>query len=205
MSELPQDVKGMGSSDASDALLSLGVAGVLKGVHSFVGSKRLLGFAKTVLIAPNGKNGMSMKDGFLQACKNSSQFTILVIATENENYSAFGGLTSFIAKESGISGVVVCGSFRDFQEIKERDLPVFSKSVSPLIPKEGQYVTSIGEPVEYKGVKINSGDLVVGDEDGVTIVPFPLLNEVLRITKQKRKDEEITKAKLQKYFDSLIK
>ncbi|MEM0135217.1 MAG: RraA family protein [Thermoplasmatales archaeon] len=197
MSRILQAVIGLGSSDASDALLSLGVMGVLEDVHFFVGSDKIVGLARTVVVAPMKNGNLSMKEGFLKACTNSREDTVLVIVSENKNYSSFGGLTSFIVRSCGIKGVVVCGSFRDFREIEENGVSVFATGVSPLIPPRGQSVISIGETVKYQGVTINNGDIVIGDRDGVTIVPFNLLEEVVNIAKKKRKNEEISKIELE--------
>jgi regulator of RNase E activity RraA len=205
MSRLSSEIKRLNSSDASDALLSLGMTGVLKDVHSFAGSDKLMGFAKTVRVAPMKNKNLTMKEGFLNGSLHTGQDTVLVIVIENDNYSAFGGLTSFIVKNFGKVGVVICGFFRDVQEVNEHGLSVFAKGVSPLIPKEGQSVSSIGKPVEYQGVKINTGDLVIGDKDGITIVPLHLLDEVLKATKQKRENEKISKARLKEYFRSEIR
>lgn len=82
----------------------------------------------------------------------------------------FGDIMAFACKVRGIAGVVIDGSCRDSQDIKAMGFPVFVRGFNP----SGTVKKSLGEvnvPVTCGGVNVNPGDVVVGDCDGVVVVP----------------------------------
>lgn len=96
-----------------------------------------------------------------------------------EDRAVFGGLMALFAKEQGISGLVVDGAVRDSDEIVEAGLNMFCRAVVPCGPiKQGG--GSLDGPITCGGLKINPGDIVLGDADGVTIVPLERAEEILK-------------------------
>lgn len=180
----------LNSTEASDALIALGREGVLKGVHGVTSTGPLTGRVLPVRVSKNPSEGVSLRRGIARAAANATKDTILVITTDAEDYSAFGGFVSYIAKKAGIRAAVVCGNIRDVGEMEEIDFPAFSLSVTPLARPGEIRVASIGEQGEFNGVKINRDDLVVADRDGVTVVPKALVKEVVESIKKAREKEE---------------
>jgi regulator of RNase E activity RraA len=78
----------------------------------------------------------------------------------------------------GVVGVVVDGAVRDLDGIAALGFPVFARATCPAGPHKG-FRGSHGIPVQCGGVVVNPGDIVVGDADGVTVVPAHLAGEVL--------------------------
>ena len=81
------------------------------------------------------------------------------------------------AWKKGLAGVVVEGAIRDLADIRVSKLPVFAKAVVPNAGG-GQYVGKLQVPVACCGVAVQPGDWVVGDEDGVVVIPLTRLEEV---------------------------
>lgn len=82
----------------------------------------------------------------------------------------FGDMMATACKVKGIAGVVIDGSCRDSQDIKELGLPVFARAFNP----RGTVKESLGNvnvPVVCGGVRVNPGDIIFGDCDGVVVVP----------------------------------
>lgn len=181
MSVEPFTYKHFNSSDASDALNSLGYIGVVKGLHPVTSPAALIGKAVPVLIAPRREGYPSLRDGILGASLSADKDSILFIVSERKEYAAFGGFLSFIAKSCGIKGVVVCGKVRDIAEIELNSIPVFAEDITPLVPAEGQSVISVGDPVKIEGLIVSKNDLIVADRNGVTIVPSKRVSDVAKI------------------------
>jgi 4-hydroxy-4-methyl-2-oxoglutarate aldolase len=103
---------------------------------------------------------------------------ILVVATEQYLGTAVvGDLMLGIARNRGVAGLVTDGAVRDVDGILKVGLPVFCAGISPNSPaKTGP--GSVGLPVVVGGVAISSGDVVIGDRNGIVVVPQARLAEV---------------------------
>ena len=97
---------------------------------------------------------------------------VLVIATyEHTVTSTFGEFVVRAARAKGVAGIVCDGLCRDLSGIRATGLPTFVLGASPAAPgKDGP--GEIGGRVACGGVVVEPGDIVVGDEDGVVIVPL---------------------------------
>lgn len=107
---------------------------------------------------------------------------IVCDAKAHEDRAVFGGLMALFAKEQGISGLVIDGAVRDSEEIIEAGLNMFCRAVVPCGPiKQGG--GSLDGPITCGGMGVNPGDIVLGDADGVTVVPFERAEEILKAAK----------------------
>jgi regulator of RNase E activity RraA len=104
---------------------------------------------------------------------------VLVIATHGYTTNAtWGELTSLIGRARGLAGVVTDGVVRDSREIIQIGLPVFARGLTPNSPfKDGP--AKVNVPVTCGGAMVQPGDVVVGDADGVVVVPQELAETVL--------------------------
>ena len=127
---------------------------------------RLCGPALTVRTRP-GDNLMVWK-----ALDVARPGDVLVIATAGFTAtSTFGENVVRVAKAKALAGIVSDGLCRDVSGIRATGLPVFALGAVPSSPgKDGP--GEIGGAVTCGGVVIHAGDLVVGDEDGVVVVPL---------------------------------
>ena len=102
--------------------------------------------------------------------------------------SCWGGLQSVMAGQRGLSGVVLHGSVRDGDEIQSASLAVFGNGYSPAGPLKG-WAGAINFPIACAGAVVTPGDVVVGDEDGLVVVPRELLGELLPLCEARRQLE----------------
>lgn len=95
------------------------------------------------------------------------------------DYGYWGEVLSTAAQARGLGGLVIHGSVRDRDELVRIGFPVFATGLcirgTVKQPTEG----SVGEPVVLGRVTVRHGDLVVGDADGVVVVPFEQVSEVV--------------------------
>ncbi len=75
------------------------------------------------------------------------------------------------SKYKGIEGAILDGGVRDITEIRDIEFQVFAKSIVPSTSIRRTRVDSINVPVVCGGIKVNPGDILVGDENGVVVIP----------------------------------
>jgi len=111
-----------------------------------------------------------------------------------------GGLMAAHAKAAGIAGFVIDGAVRDTEECARGDFPIFAAGCNPNGPTKG-VAGWIGIPVALAGTPVNPGDLIVGDADGVVVVPRELAAEIVgaaqaKVDSEKSRIEEIRQGRL---------
>jgi regulator of RNase E activity RraA len=106
---------------------------------------------------------------------------VFVVDCRGEHFGAFGGaifLSRLAAR--GAAGMVSDGPVRDLAEVAQLELPVFAAGTSPPPSLVRHRVVDTDVPIACGGVAVYPGDLVVGDADGVTVVPRHLAEELAR-------------------------
>lgn len=89
----------------------------------------------------------------------------------------FGDICALACQMRGIAGVVIDGAVRDAQDIVELGLPVFARGLSPAGTTKDS-LGKVGVPIVCGGVMVHPGDIVLGDCDGVVVVPQEREDEV---------------------------
>jgi 4-hydroxy-4-methyl-2-oxoglutarate aldolase len=182
------------SADVVQAFREVAAASVADAVDKVVGRRgfmsasikpvypgRVVGPAATVLEGPGGDAGPPLHA--LEAIDRSPPGTVVVIGTEDPvaagDVAVWGGLMTTAASTRGLEGAVLDAGVRDVRESREMGFPIFSRSVITS-STVGRYVT-LGRdaPVICGGVIVRPGDLIVGDEDGVVVVPAEAAGDVL--------------------------
>jgi regulator of RNase E activity RraA len=122
---------------------------------------------------------------------------VLVVDAGDDRTSAFWGeLLTTACVYKGVAGVVMTACTRDMWKIKELNFPVFGLGFHPADSKGRVDVVSIGDPITIGGVSARRGDLILGDEDGVVIIPQEVAEETLRLAHEKVSGENRARADL---------
>jgi 4-hydroxy-4-methyl-2-oxoglutarate aldolase len=117
---------------------------------------------------------------------------VLVIDDGDSNSGCFSHRSALAARDRGGTGVVVSGSIRDVAALRQERFPVFARGVSPRAPQKNT-PGSINVPVHVGGIVVSPGDIVVGDDDGVVIIPLAMASAVLEKARfRDRKEREST-------------
>ncbi|MFJ7508618.1 RraA family protein [Peribacillus simplex] len=167
---------------------------------------RVAGRAFTVKM-PVGDNLVVLK-----AIREAKQGDVLVIDAKGDTYRAIAG--DFIvgmAQTLGINGIIVDGVVRDLEGIKALNYPVFCKGTT--IAASGKAgMGEINVPISCGGTTIHPGDIVVGDIDGVVVIPKQLEEKVLdqsleKLEKDNKRAEKVSgnREEIRKYLDEFIK
>jgi regulator of RNase E activity RraA len=114
-----------------------------------------------------------------KAYDNVPEGQVLVIDCRGDTRAASGGgiLTSRL-KVRGAAGLVSDGCLRDSDEIGQMDFPVFCAGAAAPLNLARHHSVDINVPIGCGGVAVYPGDIVVGDADGVVIIPRSLADEV---------------------------
>lgn len=103
---------------------------------------------------------------------------VVVSTTGNTTSAVFGELMGHTAKGAKLGGIVVDGAIRDVDGLKALEFPAFSRTVSPgASDKDGP--GEINVPISCGNTVVMPGDIVVGDDDGLAVVPREDAAEVL--------------------------
>lgn len=108
----------------------------------------------------------------------------------------WGELLSTAAQVRGAGGALMDGCTRDVRAIKAMKFPVFHGGIAPLDSKGRGRIMAIDVPIECGGVRVEKGDLIFGDADGVVVIPRRVEEDVLRLAFEKVRGEKTTLAEL---------
>jgi regulator of RNase E activity RraA len=161
-----------------------------------INEKRICGPAATVLEAATDE--FVPPQHALDLIDEAPAGSVIVISIEGgvSEVAVWGGLMTAGAVANGHVGAVLDGGVRDLTEIRrDYDFPVYARAVSPGTTL-GRYRTVASQvPVCVGGVMVHPGDIVVGDVDGVVIVPHAQADAVLKMAKE-IDERELEQAKL---------
>jgi RraA family protein len=144
---------------------------------------RILGSACTVRVFP-GDNLMVHKS--LDVAKPGD--IIVVDAAGSSTNAVIGDLVASKARHRGIAGFVVDGYVRDLPGVVDVGLPVFARGVTPIGPLH-RGPGEVNCPIQCGGIVVHAGDIIVGDTNGVVVVPREISLELLIRLRQQRAAE----------------
>lgn len=120
---------------------------------------------------------------------------IIVDGKGDDTCALFGELMVSQAEAAGLAGFVVDAACRDTDTLAKGKFPIFAAGRNPCGPTKGLNGT-IGKPVSVAGVPVRPGDLVLGDADGVVVIPREDVDKVLAAAEKKLADEKVRLEKI---------
>lgn len=171
-------------------------AGVMRSyLRPLTKETRFVGPALTVRLEPG--NQVDCLDALSVAQDGD---VIVVDAAGETETSIWGGLMSGLCLMKGVAGAVVDGGIRDTDETRDLGFQIFSKSIVPRSthsPYSGRMEPiEINVPIQCAGVLVRPGDLVLGDEIGVVVIPLEDAARILKLAQEQAVKEEATRAKI---------
>ena len=185
MSDLVSRLRALDSCAVSDALDRHGLPCAVGGLRPLAAQRPTAGRAVTVLLgvpaaAPAPPAGAPKRHLSTAAVDASGPGDVIVVAHQGRTDCAgWGGLLSRAAVIRGIDGVVVDGVARDLAEAAGVGLPVYASGSTSVTARGRAVEVGWGEPVEFAGVPVAPGDLVLADAGGVVIIPSAHAEAVL--------------------------
>lgn len=157
-------------SDVCDAL-GLRNQTVAPGLVPLGGPGTLVGWARTALSVPVEAAPARHYGGEIDFIDGLRPGEVAVVDCSGRPAAAWGELFSTAAKGRGARGAVIDGLVRDRRKIVDLGFPIFGRGCRPTDSLGRVSLQQVDVPVTVGGVTVRSGDLVIADEDGVTIVP----------------------------------
>ena len=152
----------------SDALDRLGIAGQCLNIKPLDPRFRLTGRAFTILYGPAGSPAGTVGDYIDDVLPGS------VVVLDNggrENATVWGDILTWVAHQRGVAGTVIDGACRDTHLSRELGYPIYSRSYSMRTGKDRVQVEAMNGPVNIGDARVDPGDLLRGDADGVLVIP----------------------------------
>ena len=206
----------MGSKDIIDGFMKVASASVADAVEQVTGNRgymdhtikprindqKVIGPAVTVEEGPTDE--FVPPQHALDAIDESPAGSVIVIGINGESdVAVWGGLMAAGAEVNDLAGAILDGGVRDVTEIRrDSSFQVFARSVSPGTTLGRFKTLSANEPVVCGGITVNPGDLIVGDPDGVVVVPWAHIDAVLEKATE-IEDREAEQARLIRETKSL--
>ena len=181
--------RGIAASLLGDAMNRAGI--MAAAIRTIAPGTRLAGQARTV-------SSMAGDNGILHAAiPHMRPGEVLVVdAARVEDVAVWGEIMTHSAMQRGVAGLVLDGAIRDVAAIREMGFPVYCRAVVPRGPHKG-FGGTIDAPIACGGVSVAPGDLIVGDDDGVAVVPLAEVGRILAAARAAEAREAETIAKIE--------
>jgi 4-hydroxy-4-methyl-2-oxoglutarate aldolase len=149
---------------------------------------RIAGPAVTASCPP-GDNLMMHRALFLARAGD-----VLVVRAP-ESGAQWGDIAAYYAMKKGLAGIVVDGFIRDTDELRALRSPVWATKIGPSSPQKGGHGL-VNAPVDCAGVRVEPGDLVVADGDGVIVVPRQDASAIVSRALARKEREGVERARI---------
>jgi regulator of RNase E activity RraA len=169
------------TTSLSDALDRLGIAGQCLNIKPLDPRFRLTGRAFTILYGPAGSPPGTVGDYIDDVPVGG------VVVLDNggrENATVWGDILTWVSNRRGIAGTVIDGACRDTHLSRELGYPIYSRSYSMRTGKDRVQVEAMGGTVNIGDARVQQGDILRGDADGVVAIPKEHEEAVLAAAEQ---------------------
>jgi 3-hexulose-6-phosphate synthase/6-phospho-3-hexuloisomerase len=165
--EIRDILKQVSAANLSDALHR---GGVLEGIRPLFQGIRMAGRAVTVRTYP----GDWAKP--VEAIDIAEKGDVIVVDAGGVGPAIWGELATYSALQRGVAGVVIDGAIRDTHDIAQMKFPAFTRLIMPNAG-EPKGFGEIGVPIQVGSHRVENGDWVLGDDDGVVVLPRSMATE----------------------------
>ena len=182
--EIREQLAGVAVATVSAALRKRGYVDIfIDGVHPNHEGDTILGTAKTLRFIPFRPDLFARHGGGFNAQKRAFDTVepgeVLVVEARGlPETGTVGDVLALRAQVRGAAGIVTDGGVRDFAAVQEFDIPVFSQGAHPSVLGRRHVPWEVDVTVACGGAAVQPGDIIMGDRDGVIVIPPALLAEV---------------------------
>lgn len=164
----------------SDGMDRLGLKGATYGVRPMWDCRKIVGRAVTMKIKPVGLDKPKQHLGTAAIVAANPGDVIVIDNGGRPDTSCWGGLLSLAAKTKGISGVVIDGAARDIDESRDAGFPVYARAAIPMTARNRVMQESFNQEIQFAGVQVHPGDLLIADGSGIVFIPRAKEEEVVK-------------------------
>lgn len=174
---------------------------VIEGVHPQTVGTKLVGPARTLRFLPEREDLFKTHGGGFNAQKQTFDSVrdgeVLVIEARNQSESGtLGDILAIRARHNGAAGVVTDGGVRDYEAVREIGLPVFTRGAHPAVLGRRHVPWDFDLAIACGNATVVPGDIIVGDDDGVIVIPREIAEEIADATLAKEHEDEWVAARV---------
>ena len=164
------------------------------GIKPINPGRKMIGFARTVHCKGDLLN-------VLTAIHEAKKDEVLVINAQGEKIAMAGELLTTEALRKGLAGFVIDGGFRDVQQARKIDLPVYARYITPMAGTSIK-ISKTQIKITCGGVSVSPEEIIFGDDDGVLVLSQAKVSTILEKAEdiQRTEEEMIEKFKEGKNF-----
>jgi 5-oxopent-3-ene-1,2,5-tricarboxylate decarboxylase / 2-hydroxyhepta-2,4-diene-1,7-dioate isomerase len=167
----------------------------LDGLRSTRPQTRMAGYARTVRYLPLREDLSATHAAGMNAQKRAVEEIrpgeVLVIEARGDHTAGtIGDILALRAQVRGAAGVITDGAIRDSAALAHLEIPVYHAAVHPAVLGRRHVPWETGVTVACAGVTIQPGDIVVGDADGVVLLPPGLAPDILKDAREQERQED---------------
>lgn len=175
-SELGLRLAALDSSSLSDALDKLRIPGQALGIRPIQRGFTVAGPAYTVRMLPRGMSGKSVGDYIDEVPPGR---VVVIDNAARMDATVWGDILTEVAHRRGVAGTVIDGVCRDTDVCVGIGYPVFARGHTMRTGKDRVAAEAYEQPVALGGVRVEPGDWIFGDADGVLVLPSAYALEVI--------------------------
>jgi 4-hydroxy-4-methyl-2-oxoglutarate aldolase len=193
----------LSTTNLSDALDKLGLRGAVIGIRPLFGIPKVIGQAVTIKITAAGMRKSKRHLG-IDAIASAVPGDVIAIDNRGDTYNnCWGEILSCAAQKKGVSGVFVDGAARDVDFCQEIGFPVFARGIVPITARGRIMQEDFNCPIRLGDVQVRPGDVLVGDVNGIVVIPPERIEEVLSAAEEILEKEERMRADILAGMDIL--
>lgn len=189
------------SAVIADSLDSLGYheQAVTPGLSSLSEEMRIVGYTRVGIYMPiyHDDENVNVYENEIRLIDDLARDDVAVLCCNADlRISPWGELVSTRAQYLGAAGCITDGCVRDSKAIRKLGFPVFSGGTNPVDTKYRGKMMWLDVPARIGGVEVNSGDLVLADDDGIVFVPAKVIDTTIKRALEKVREETIVRQQL---------
>lgn len=179
--QLFASLQAFGTASVSDALDKLGIDGACLGIVPVDPDFRMIGTARTVRYASSGTRKGSVGDYI----DDYGSGTVAVLDNGGRtDATVWGDILTEFAHSNRLAGTVIDGVCRDSAVCRELNYPVYARGRYMRTGKDRVQVEELDGPVTIGGIRVDPGDILLGDADGVIVLPAVELERITETAAQ---------------------
>lgn len=185
----------MDTTTVSDALDKLGIAGQCLGLKPMDPNIRLAGPAFTIRFVPCGVHGGTVGDYI----DDLTEGTVMALDNQGRmDATVWGDILTIVGSRKKLGGTVIDGVCRDAPRSIELKYPIFARGSYMRTGKDRVAVDAMQVSISIGGVRVNPGDFLLGDWDGVVAIPKERIEQVAEVASQIEQAEDRIRAAVER-------
>lgn len=186
--EIVEAFKALDTASVSDAMDKIGIPAGCHGIKPVVNGLKFAGRAFTVKYRACGVVERGTVGDFLDDVPEG--YVVVIDNAGRTDCTVWGDIMTTLAHHKGVAGTVIDGVCRDVPKIRELRYPIYVRDYFMMTGKDRVELEALNVPVNVADRQVRPGDIVMGDDSGVVVIPASKAKEVLQIALEIQETEQ---------------